>query len=490
MTAPGTMTLAELQKLIADSQGEWEHLEFKKTTGELHGGMESLCGFLNGSGGRVFFGVTNAGKIHGQDVTDATFQEVANAIRKLEPPAWIEQTRIPATGTQEVLMLETTQQPDGPYTFDGRPYQRIGNTTSRMPQAEYQRRLLARALTKDRWENQVAEGYTLADLDMAEVERTLRAAVHQGRLESEPADPVEGLDRLHLRVDGQVRRAAVVLFGRKLMPDYPQCALRLARFQGTTKTEFLDQRQLHGHSFQILDEAVHFIMRHIPVAGRIEPGQLERQDTPLYPPLALREALVNALCHRDYSIPGGAVNVAIFDDRLEVISTGLLPAGIMVADLKRSHISRPRNPLIAEVFYRRGLIEQWGRGTQKIVDWCVAAGQPEPEFEEQAGAVMVRFRPSGYSPPLRVSHDLTDRQRQILLILSNGERWRVRDILEKLPDRPASRTLRDDLQLLKKVGMVESGGRSVAARWWLKHDEQEQGGEGRTKAEKGGQRRK
>ncbi len=255
------------------------------------------------------------------------------------------------------------------------------------------------------------------------------------------------------------------------MPDYPQCGLRMARFKGTDKTEFLDQRQLHGHAFQILDEAIHFILRNIPIAGRIESGKMERQDTPLYPPLALGEALVNALCHRDYAIPGGAVSVAIYDDCLEIISTGLLPVGISIADLKRKHGSLLRNPLIAGIFYRRGLIEQWGRGTQKIVDWCVAAGQPEPEFEEQAGAVVVRFRPSGYHPPLRVSHDLTDRQRRILLVLSDGERWRVRDILNKLPDRPAARTLREDFQLLKKVGLIESAGRSVAARWWLKQSQ-------------------
>ena len=80
MSAPATMTLAELQRLIADSKGEWEHIEFKKTTGELHGGMETLCGFLNGSGGKVLFGVSTAGKVQGQDVSDPTFQEVANAI--------------------------------------------------------------------------------------------------------------------------------------------------------------------------------------------------------------------------------------------------------------------------------------------------------------------------------------------------------------------------------------------------------------------------
>ncbi len=472
MPAPGSTTLSELERLIAENRGEWERVEFKKTTGELQGGMESLCGFLNGGGGKVFFGVTHAGRIQGQDATDATFQEVANAIRKLEPPACIEQIRVPVGGTKEVLILETTVLLDGPYTFDGRPYQRIGNTTSRMPQAEYQRRLLARASDRHRWENQVAEGYSGSDLDVEEIDRAVRAAIHCGRLESRASDPLDALDRLQLRVDGQLLNAAVVLFGRKFMPYYPQCTVRLARFKGTDKSEFLDQRQLHGHAFQILDESMHFILRNIPIAGHFEPGKLERQDVPLYPPLALREALVNAICHRDYTIAGGAIFVAIYDDRLEVTSLGLLPPGVTVADLKRDHASRLRNPLIAGVFYRRGLIEQWGRGTQKIVEWCVAAGQPEPEFEEQAGAVVVRFRPSGYHPPLRVGHDLTDRQRKTLLILSGGERWMVKDILDRLEPRPAKRTLQDDLSMLQSLGLVELRGRGAGARWSLRRDQQ------------------
>ena len=357
-------------------------------------------------------------------------------------------------------MLQTTQQADGPYLFDGRPYQRIGNTTSRMPQAEYERRLLARAKNQQRWEDQIAEDYTLADLDMAEVERTLRAAVHQGRLEARRPIPWRASTGCN-SAKGRLLRAAVVLFGRKQMPHYPQCALRLARFKGTDKTEFLDNRQLHGHAFQILDEAMHFILRNIPIAGRIESGKLERRDTPLYPPLALREALVNALCHRDYSIPGGAVFVAIFDDCLEVSSIGLLPAGITVADLKRKHISVLRNPLIAGVFYRRGLIEQWGRGTEKIVDWCVSAGQPEPEFEEQAGAVVVRFRPSGYNPPLRTSHNLTERQRRILLIVADGARRSFGEVYRQLPDSPPKRTVQADLRF-RDLKLLASQGRGGA----------------------------
>jgi len=460
--------VAELEQLIADSKGESEQIEFKKTTGELQAGMESLCGFLNGAGGKVLFGVNNVGRILGQGVSDQTLQEIANAIRKLEPHAWIEQIRVPVSGDREVVILETTVHPAAPYTFDGRAYQRIGNTTSRIPQYEYQRRLLSRALSKDRWENQPAEGYAIHDLDLEEVERTVRAAVHQGRLESVTADPLEGLDRFQLRLDGRLLCAAVVLFGRKPSPYFTQCMLRLARFKGLDKTEFLDHRQVQGHAFKLLDEAMHFILKNIPIAGRIESGKLERTDTPLYPPLALREALVNAFCHRDYTIHGGAVDVAIYDDRLEVTSAGLLPPGMTIAALKQVHPSQPRNPTIAGVFYRRGLIEQWGRGTQKIVSWCLAAGQPEPEFEEQAGAVVVRFRPSGYHPPLRISHDLTTRQRRILQVLADGKKRPFREIYEALPDAPAKRSVQADLQMLRDLNLVSFQGHGGSARWWLR----------------------
>jgi len=459
------MTEDELRQLVA--QGESDRLEFKRSTGELRAAMETVCGFLNEQGGQVLFGVANDGRILGQQVADTTLQDVANAIHRLEPPVQVDQQRMPIGGDLEVLVLEVQPGEDGPYQYDGRAYQRIGTTTQRMPVAEYERRLLERLHSSQRWENRVAEGNSLDDLDTDEIRRTLESAVEAGRLDSVVANPGEALDRLGLRVDGRILQGCVVAFGQRLLPDYPQCGLRLARFRGTTKTEFVDQRQLHGHAFRLLDEAMQFILRHIPVAGRIEPGQLERQDVPLYPTLALREALVNALCHRDYTIPGGAVNVAIFDDRLEVISSGLLPPGLTVADLKRDHISQPRNPILAEVFYRRGLIERWGRGTQKIVELCVAAGQPEPEFEEQAGSVVVRFRPSEYSPPLRVGHDLTDRQRAILRGLGDGTRHTFREIYNRLERPPAERTVRDDMKMLRDLGLIECSGRGPNARWKL-----------------------
>ena len=460
------MTLEELTKLAAG--GESERLELKKSTAELEAAFRTLCGFLNGEGGTVLVGVRQDGTPLGQEVSDDTQKAIASHLAKLEPTAAVRVSLVPVVGKRVVIAFETTDRSHGPYAYGFRAFQRFMSTTSAMPQIEYQRRLLRRSHPQYRWENQLAEGYGLDRLDMTEVQRTLSDAVVAGRLESQTINPAEVLDRLKLVQGGRPLLAAIVAFATEMLPDFPQCKLRLARFRGVTKTEFIDQQQLTGHAFRLLREADLFLRRHLPVAGRFEPGVFERKDEPLFPTLALREALVNALCHRDYSIPGGSIGIAIFDDRLEISSTGLLPAGLTIADLKRTHQSQPRNPLLAEVFFKRGLIEGWGRGTQKIVELCVKAGHPEPEFEERSGEVIVRFNASGYVPPHRVEHDLSDRQRRILHVLRDGVRFRSAEILERMMPKPSPTVLRDDLNFLRSCGLVEGSGRGVGARWWLR----------------------
>ncbi len=457
------MTVAELEAEVA--RGESDTLEFKKSTAERETAMKTVCGMLNGSGGRVLIGVTEAGKVRGQEVSDSTLKDMAQVVIPFDPAAHIRQQRVYLADGKQVFVVEVDPSPLAPHTYHGRPYRRVNSTTSVMPQAEYQRRLLERDHATLRWENRAAAGDLV--LDMAEVQRLLSDAVAAGRLESSVTDPRHALEKLGLVAGDRVSQAAVVGFAVEPSPLYPQCALRLARFKGVTKAEFLDQQQLTGHAFKLLREADVFMRRHLPVAGRFEPGVMERRDEPLFPSLALREALVNALVHRDYSIPGGAVSVAIYDDRLEVISTGTLPFGLTVADLLREHVSKPRNPLLADLFYRRGLIERWGRGTQKIIDLCVAAGHPAPTFEEQAGDVVVRFIPSGYVPPHKVDHPLTERQRRILHSLRDGRARLISAIQRTLSPQPAKQTLRDDLNLLRQLNLVRHHGHGRGSRWWL-----------------------
>jgi ATP-dependent DNA helicase RecG len=191
-------------------------------------------------------------------------------------------------------------------------------------------------------------------------------------------------------------------------------------------------------------------------------------DDPLYPPLALREALANAICHRDYSIGGGSVGIAVYDDRLEVTSSGTLHFGLTVEDLFRPHESLPWNPLIARVLYRRGVIEQWGRGTLKIVELVQEAGMPTPEIEDVAGSVTIRFRPARYLAPQRVAHDLTDRQQAILAALA-GETFgmALRDVRRNHPEASES-DIKKDLTTLKTLDLVETRGHGRGAVWRLR----------------------
>ncbi|MEX2016509.1 MAG: ATP-binding protein, partial [Candidatus Hydrogenedentales bacterium] len=270
--------------------------------------------------------------------------------------------------------------------------------------------------------------------------------------------------------NGQVLRAAVVLFGRaeRLEMDYAQCLLRVARFRGTDRTEFLDNRQFHGNAFDLLLKAERFMREHLPVAGRVAPGLFERVDDPLYPPVALREALANAFCHRDYAIGGGSVAVAIYDDRLEVTSSGTLHFGLTAETLFAPHESLPWNPLIARVFFRRGIIESWGRGTIKMAELAAGAGLPRPEIDVSPGAVVVRFRPGRYTAPHRVARDLSPRQQQILEVLAAAPRGLALRLVRARLDPPAREwEIKDDLALLRQLGLIQTKGHARGARWLI-----------------------
>jgi ATP-dependent DNA helicase RecG len=224
---------------------------------------------------------------------------------------------------------------------------------------------------------------------------TLEESIRRGRVDDPGTrEPLEILRGLGLLVDGdKVSRAAVVLFcaDDAPLPDFSQLLLKVARFKGTTRDEFLDNRQFHGNAFSLMRRAERFLIDSLPVASRIVPGRMEREDTPLLPVEALREALANAFVHRDYSVGGGSVNVALYEDRLEIISIGDLHFGLTPEALFREHESKPWNPMIARTFYRRGIIETWGRGTLKIARLMQERGLEPPAVAVRQGAVVITF---------------------------------------------------------------------------------------------------
>jgi ATP-dependent DNA helicase RecG len=232
-------------------------------------------------------------------------------------------------------------------------------------------------------------GLTKAALDRAAVVDYLNRAGQDARTSTDSV-----LDNLRLRLpDGSLCNAAALLFtadpSRFITGEHVKCG----RFQGTTSVDFLDERTLNGNVFTQLDEALAFVARNTRQAIRIT-GRPEREIVPEYPDDAVREAIVNAICHRDYAAAGN-VQVRIYDDRLEVWNPATLPADLTIEQLYREHVSRPRNRLLADAFYRARLIEQWGTGTLRMVRAFESRGLPRPEFLYEGGIFTVRFQ----SPP-------------------------------------------------------------------------------------------
>lgn len=173
---------------------------------------------------------------------------------------------------------------------------------------------------------------------------------------------------------------AVLLFGDNHTDYFPDAGIRLARFLGTDKSHILNHVDLQAPLVTVLDQIIAFIRRHTSTATEV--GATRRRDIPQYPPLVVREALVNALLHTDYSLKGASIKIAIFDDRIEITNPGCLPFGLSM-EAALSGISQLRNRVIGRVFRELNLIEQWGSGLGRMRAVCQQHGISAPKFEEQ-----------------------------------------------------------------------------------------------------------
>lgn len=384
--------LATLASIIA--QGESETLELKRSTAELRRVGETLCAFLNGDGGQVLVGVGPKGQLVGQQVADITLRDIVATLGRIEPAARIELDRVALGNGLDVLVFSApSSRASAPFVYDDKPYKRVGSTTTTMSQDEYMRLLLDRSHARHRWENQIAEGVRLDDLDHEEILRTRASAIEHRRLSAGTSTvAADILDRLGLRIDGQITNAAQMLYGTRFLPRYPQALLKLGRFRGTKITgDILDNQHLHLHAFAMVREAIAWLDRTLPLAARFPKGSVFREDRQPVPAEALRETIINAVIHRELSFASGYVAIAVFDDRIEVRSVGELPFGLRAEQLLVEHPSKPRNPDLASAFHRAGAIEIWGRGTNRVIDACRLWGIEEPTFKVEMGVTTVTF---------------------------------------------------------------------------------------------------
>lgn len=365
-----------LEELLTKEEGKI--LEFKENTKALPKIIQTIVAFANTAGGTLIIGIKDKTKeVIGLTNILEEEERIANAIADSVSPLLIPSLQL-HTWRERDLLLISVPHSFGPYYIKSKgveegTYVRFGST-NRLADAttilEIQRLKEHKYFDEQpNFDCAVSEiNFVLAKELFAKISKKLtdRTAKSLGLIVQHHAKELPS-------------NGAILLFADHYREFFPDAIIRLGRFLGIDKSQILDQQDLEIPISKALEPIIAFIRRHTSLAAEI--GEMRRKDIPQYPPTVVREAVINALLHTDYSIKGSSIQVAIFDDRIEITNPGCLPFGLSF-EAALSGISQLRNRVIGRVFRELNLIEQWGSGLGRMINICEQQGIPLPKFEE------------------------------------------------------------------------------------------------------------
>ncbi|MDX9733217.1 MAG: ATP-binding protein [Thermoanaerobaculia bacterium] len=351
---------------------ESQHTEWKESWRDEY--MRWVCGFANAEGGVLAIGRNDQGRVVGVPDAKRLLVELPNKVRDLL--GIVVAVNLRRTGGKEYLEIVTPAYP-APISYRGHYYQRSGSTLQELKGAALDRFLLRKQGRT--WDGVPMPGLSPRDLSTAAIQRFRSLARQSGRVE--PGILREAvpslLEKLKLRDDAYLKRAAALLFHEDPERFVSGAFVKIGFFRSETDLAFHDE--VRGDLFTQVATTVDLLRTKYLEAGIRYEG-IQRVERFGVPEAALREAVLNALIHRDYAIPA-PVQIRVYADRLTIWNPAVLPEGWGLAELLGEHASLPYNPNVANAFFRAGQIEAWGRGIQRIFEACRAAGAPEPRLE-------------------------------------------------------------------------------------------------------------
>jgi ATP-dependent DNA helicase RecG len=447
---------------------ETEILEFKKSTSELKEAMNSICAILNKHRhGELYFGVKPGGVVIGQIVTEESLREVSQKIGNfIEPKIYPEIQKVNIEGRDCIYVKFEGNQV--PYFAYGVAKIRVADEDLTMSPQELAEFIRRTDKEENRWENRISNK-TIDDVDEALLQKYTNQAHSVGRIAIEYTDKKTVLNQLELSEGDQLINAGKALFADDLLQD-----IQMAIFATTERRTFNDIRRYHGPVFELVDIAENYIKNNIH--WKVEfAGDLQRTEIPEIPVDAIREALLNSFCHKDYET-GQSNEVAIYKDRIEIYNPGAFPEGYEPQDF----IDRPerpirRNPKIARILYYSKDVESFGTGLRRIAETCKAAGV-RVEFKKLKSGFVVCFYRSNENAdkkPLKKADKKpikkpikADRQNIIIeYVKNNGSvgNKEARELLS-LADSTTKRVLNE----MVNNGLLEVKGEKKSRRYYLK----------------------
>lgn len=463
----------ELERLIAG--GEGPQVGFARERVRPDELAETLAAFANGRGGTLVLGVSGRTRARLEGVTDvaAARDLVLEAALVCTPPLILPLPRTATLGQVTLLVAEVPAGLAQVYAVHGKYLRREGGTNQPLAPDALRRLLLERGDVG--WERQVPAGASLDELDPEK----LTAYARRIGPDAEQA-PLALLERRGCvcRRDGATGPASVVptnagllLFARHVEARYPQAEISLVHYRGRDMADAFEREDVRDTLVEALRRAERWLTEHMRKGSRMV--GLERQDWTQFPPGAVREALVNAVAHRDYSVRGEGIRLSLFSDRLEVYSPGRLPGHVTVENIVEERFSR--NESLVQVLADYGLIERLGYGIDRMLRQMAEAGLPPPGFRETAAGFLVtltgqsieELSAEGLDTREWVRMGLNERQIAALLFVIDQRRITNRDLQEQFAEVSAE-TIRRDLADLVERGLLLKIGDKRATYYILK----------------------
>ena len=389
------MTSEDIRKLLA--LGEGQRIEFKSTCGPVAALGKVVCGMLNTSGGYIVCGVTDDHVVSGVSLKEGQLATLERQLHDgLSPKALVSVEELQLQ-QKTVVVIEVPAGQDVPYAFQDVFYIREGDRDQRADAETIRDMVMRRQIAPERWERRLSVANLETDLDTDEVFRAVRDAQRGDRAWFRDAGNAEMvLEDFSAAKYGRLTNGGDVLFSLNSARRLPQTRLRAYSYNSDKAGDkFADMTSFEGPAMTLFEQAYSFIVRNTRTISRFIKGNPVRQDSPLYPEAAVREALINAFAHRDYSSASGGIAIHVFPRRLEIWNSGSLPPGVTAETLGRGQLSVLRNPDIAHVLYLRGLMEKAGRGSVLMVQACENNGLSAPKWQsdENLGVTLTFFAP-------------------------------------------------------------------------------------------------
>jgi ATP-dependent DNA helicase RecG len=416
--------------------------------------LKAISAMANANGGRLFVGLDDQGNPVELNNTKKLLEDIPNTIRnRLNILSTVELDK--RTGHK---IIRITISPSSiPVSFNGKYYLRSGSTVQELRGKELADFLLKKSGIP--WDSCAEKHSTLKALDMTTIDGFKRLAADRIPGIINETDPSMLLDKLSLAKNKQLKRAAVLLFGSDPQRYYSHAVVKIGKF--LTDTDIKTTDIVKGNLFQQVENSLE-ILRTKYLQSHISFEGIHRRDILEYPYEALREAVINALIHRDYH-GFSQTQIRVYPDRMIIMNEGGLPPEITVEDLKRNHLSKPRNKLLADVFYFAGFIEAWGRGTLKIVEKCRDQHLPEPEFNNDHGVMSVVFYKDKWNEETLKKLGMNERQIKAVMYIKAHNKITSKEYQELTSISRQMATI-DLKKLVEKGVFVKTGkaGRGIA----------------------------